>query len=870
MAKLLEVTTGVVALLAVLGIVSVVFNALTWVKLNENKDGPTPAPKMWNMGESEHSPVLTNSIVLEKEEPAAKLKKTPDMAVEQQIPRQSSVMKLRNVKNALYTPVEPVTSVLPPLRVNDSRYCPSYGEPDQKYAYKEAASYILSGLDQTVDPCEDFYAFTCNTYLKNHNATEIGVNRIGTYKDAQDDVNAEIVDALEAVNVPDAKWSETERLVKATLFTCVHHIRARNPIDNSRDVLIEMRELFGGIPFLNHTLKKDIDFFDITGKFEQNHAMGSLLGAMVSVDFEDVKKHSLFISQPYLPMARDFYVFGQHTKMVENRVNLINSVLKSFAEAVLDDPSPYLDLILRSAKDVVKLEMQIATASWPESELRNFAQQHNPRTLDQLKKAYPAIKWDSYFKALLSSVPNVDISRQNIIVTQPSYFGWLNALFSGGADENTIANYLLVHLIFEEADFLGGALKKMVQKSDYAPYALRRGKGVTRIGQQLVRSYDDSVEDANIQCLNSMITYMPFGPGYVYVKSRKNRDKVVQDIERQTELVFKNFVNMIGNLNWMTDASLERAMEKADKMVKNYGWPKDLFGDFRDSSKIDAYHKKDYGRIIDLYKQNITHNYYHIRRTMIKGYSNHESLRLPTEEPKRDHFLMSPAMVNAWYIPERNSITFPYAFWNPPYYSYEYPQAYNYAGQGGTAGHELVHGFDDQGVQFDADGRLSGCSWIECGWLEEKSKNGFGDMAQCVVTQYSTQCCPQTGGPPHCANGAMPQGENIADLGGQLAAYLAYREYITKELGEEEKRLPGLEQYTPNQIFWITYGFSWCMSQTDSSLIRQLLTDVHSPGSCRVNQVMQDIPEFARDFGCTMGQNMYPEPEQRCPVWVAE
>ncbi|KIH50844.1 peptidase family M13 [Ancylostoma duodenale] len=139
-----------------------------------------------------------------------------------------------------------------------------------------------------------------------------------------------------------------------------------------------------------------------------------------------------------------------------------------------------------------------------------------------------------------------------------------------------------------------------------------------------------------------------------------------------------------------------------------------------------------------------------------------------------------------------------------------------------------------------------------------------------LFTCFSTQCCPQTGGTTHCANGATTQGENIADLGGQLAAYRAYREYITKEKGEEEKRLPGLEQYTPNQIFWITYGYSWCMSQTDSSLIRQLLTDVHSPGSCRVNQVMQDIPEFAHDFGCTMGQKMYPEPEQRCPVWVAE
>ncbi|KAL6722840.1 hypothetical protein Aduo_017924 [Ancylostoma duodenale] len=863
MAKLLEVTTGLVVLLGVLGVVSVVFNVLTWVKLNENKDGSSPAPKIWNTGE--------HTLALKKEELAAKLKETPHEELDEQTVRQSSVMKLRNIKNALFTPVEPVASVLPSLRVNDSRYCPSYGEPDKKYAYQEAASYLLSGLDQTVDPCEDFYAFTCNTYLRNHNATEIGVNRIGTYKDAQDDVDAEIVEALEAVNVNDAaKWSETERLVKATLFTCVHHTRAKNPIDNSKNVLIEMRDLFGGIPFLNHTLKKDIDFFDIMGKFEQNHAMGTLLGAMVSVDFKNVKKHSLFISQPYLPMARDFYVFSQHTKMVQKRVTLINSVLKAFAEAVLDDPSPYLDLMAKSARDVVKLEMQIAMASWPESELRNYAQQHNPRTLNQLKLAYPAIKWDSYFNALLSSVQGVDMNRQNIILTQPSYFGWLNALFNGGADDNTIANYLLVHLIFEEADFLGGALKKMVQKSDYVQYALRRGKGVTRVGQQLIRSYDDTVEDANIQCLNSMMTYMPFGPGYVYVKSRKNRDDVVKDIEHQTELVFKNFVNMIGNLNWMTDASLELAMEKANTMVKNYGWPKDLFGNFRDSSKIDAYHKKDYGNIINLYKENITHNYYYIRRTMIKGYSNHESLRLLNEEPKRDHFLMSPAMVNAWYIPERNSITFPYAFWNPPYYSYDYPQAYKYAGQGGTAGHELVHGFDDQGVQFAADGSLSNCTWIECGWLEEKSKKGFSDMAQCVVTQYSTQCCPQTGGTTHCANGATTQGENIADLGGQLAAYRAYREYITKEKGEEEKRLPGLEQYTPNQIFWITYGYSWCMSQTDSSLIRQLLTDVHSPGSCRVNQVMQDIPEFAHDFGCTMGQKMYPEPEQRCPVWVAE
>lgn len=192
----------------------------------------------------------------------------------------------------------------------------------------------------------------------------------------------------------------------------------------------------------------------------------------------------------------------------------------------------------------------------------------------------------------------------------------------------------------------------------------------------------------------------------------------------------------------------------------------------------------------------------------------------------RDNFLQSPAMVNAWYQPERNSITFPYAAWNPPYYNFDYPQAYNFAGQGGTGGHELTHGYDDEGVQFGFNGELTDCAWNKCGWMDTQSSAGFIDMAQCVVTQFSTQCCPEKTGNVHCANGATTQGENIADLGGQQAAYRAYRQYIaTKNNGVEEDRLPGLESYTPNQIFWITYGYSWCMKQTDANLVHQVSPD---------------------------------------------
>ncbi|KHJ99691.1 hypothetical protein OESDEN_00298 [Oesophagostomum dentatum] len=154
---------------------------------------------------------------------------------------------------------------------------------------------------------------------------------------------------------------------------------------------------------------------------------------------------------------------------------------------------------------------------------------------------------------------------------------------------------------------------------------------------------------------------------------------------------------MISGLKSTTERTKTHAKEKAKGMVKNYGWPRELFGNLESGASIDPYHRPDYAGILTLFQQNGTHNYYRIRNTMIKGYSNRESLRLLTEPPKRYNFMMSPALVNAWYIPERNSITFPYASFNPPFYNLKHPQAYNFAGQHTIAGHEIVHGFDDEG-----------------------------------------------------------------------------------------------------------------------------------------------------------------------------
>lgn len=168
-------------------------------------------------------------------------------------------------------------------------------------------------------------------------------------------------------------------------------------------------------------------------------------------------------------------------------------------------------------------------------------------------------------------------------------------------------------------------------------------------------------------------------------------------------------------------------------------------------------------------------------------------------------------------------------------------------------GHELSHGFDDQGIQFDWNGTLNT-------WMTPHAEAGFDQMAQCVVDQYSHFCYPEL---QTCINGITTQGENIGDNGGIKAAYRAYQAYVASH--GAEKPLPGLEQFTMNQIFFLAYGQVWCGEYSEDTLLRQLLTDPHSPGKDRVIGAIQNFPKFGEAYGCKKGDPMYPV--NACDVW---
>ncbi|GMR32607.1 hypothetical protein PMAYCL1PPCAC_02802, partial [Pristionchus mayeri] len=527
---------------------------------------------------------------------------------------------------------------------------------------------------------------------------------------------------------------------------------------------------------------------------------------------------------------------------------------------------------------VVNFEIQIALASWDDEEMRNVKQQYNPFTIKNIRSFFKSLPIDNYILALTDG-QRPDPFNNRIIIGQPSYFTWLDSLLDSNAVSNDqLTNYLATLFLIDSADYhyLGsfGRSKRREAAGRGAPLrgldvrrpsGIRKGRGFRKLSYKPTSCVlADTPASIRNYCVEMLLVYLPYAPGYIYVKElRDDKREVQEDVRNMTKRIVDSLSDMINSLDWMDDDGKDAAHEKSRQLLQNIGWP-DWFEPFDGSSDdvVNEYHV-DYMDIIG------ATTYWQASRVMKGGLETREFWKMLTQpaEEIRSNFLQSPAMVNAWYQPERNSITFPLANMAPPYYSLNYPQAYNYAGQGGTAGHELTHGYDDEGVQFGPTGELADCEFTHCSILDDDSRQGFSDMAQCVVQQFNLQCCPVKTGNVRCANGANTQGENIADIGGQQAAYRAYLSYV-QERGDPEDLLPGLEDLTPNQVFWLSYGFSWCSKKSEKSLVSQLETDPHAPSICRVNQVFQDIPQFGRDFGCKRGSVLYPQDDDRCKVWV--
>lgn len=455
------------------------------------------------------------------------------------------------------------------------------------------------------------------------------------------------------------------------------------------------------------------------------------------------------------------------------------------------------------AKAVLAIETALARASLDRTARRNPRLLHNRMTTEQLAALAPAFDFQQYFRD--RHAPGFD----SLNVSVPDFFKSLGTLFASTSLDD-LKSYLTWHYVNNYAT----ELSKPFVEADFDFYQryLNGAKELQPRWKRCVQLTDRSLGDA-------------VGQKYVE-KAFPGQSK-----ERTRELVAiieKEMAADIDSLTWMSDATKQQALAKLKGVTNKIGYPEKW---------------KDYSTVS--INDNLVADVRNTREFEVER--NIGKIGKPVD---RAEFGMTPPTVNAYYNPLENNINFPAGILQPPFYRAGADMAVNFGGIGAVIGHELTHGFDDQGRQFDADGNLRD-------WWTPKDAEEFKKRADCIANEYSG-FSPVEG---VNLNGRLTLGENGADNAGIRLALMALLGGIEDGSIKKEK----LDGYTPQQRFFLGYAQIWCQNERPEAVKNQVRTDPHSPGEFRVDGVVQNMPEFSTAFGCSEGQPMVSA--NACRVW---
>jgi endothelin-converting enzyme/putative endopeptidase len=514
-------------------------------------------------------------------------------------------------------------------------------------------------------------------------------------------------------------------------------------------------------------------------------------------DFRDADQVIAEADQGGLGMPdRDYYV-KEDPKSVDLRKAYVAHVQKMF-ELLGDQPG----IAAAEAQTVMRIETALAKGSMTRVERREPKNLDHKMTAGELEKISPDFQWQVYFtKVGLPSLASLN-------VVAPGFFKAMNEELN----KESLADwkvYLRWHLVHADAPFLSSALLN----ENFAFY------GKTLRGQQQLqprwKRCTENVDDDLGEALGQVYVEKYFSP-----QAKQEALKMVKEIEAAMQ-------QDINSLPWMSAVTKQQALIKLQGMANKIGYP----DKWRDYSKLEIVRGDELGNVERARR-------FEFERLLAK-------IGKPVD---RGEWGMTPPTVNAYYDPQMNDINFPAGVLQPPAFDPNSDAAPNYGDTGGTIGHELTHGFDDEGRQFDAHGNLR--DW----WTAEDGKE-FVKRASCISDQYSTYTIIDD----IKINGKLTLGEDTADLGGLILAYMAWKE------DTKGQNLQPLDDLTPDQRFFVGYGQSWCGETRDETKRLRATVDPHSPEKYRTNGVVSNMPEFQEAFHCKAGSPMVNQ--NRCRVW---
>jgi len=653
---------------------------------------------------------------------------------------------------------------------------------------------LLPGLDKdlidtSADPCADFFQYACGNFNKLYPIPN-DRSGYGTGAMVADYTETILHTMLDSAAAAGAKRSPNEQKIGDYYASCT----ASDVID--RDGLKPLQPELSRIAALASKdelteLLAHYQLINVTAFFNFGEQQ----------DFKDSRKQIAIVDQGGLGLPeRDFY-FRTGEVAEKTRAQYVQHITNMLK--LMGEPEA---IAAADAKKIMALETALAKVSMDITSQRDPKNIYHLMPVSQLAALAPAIAWDRFLKA--TGIPPVS----ELNVTNPDFFKGMNALLVA-TDLDTIKTYLRWQLIHSTDSLV---LPKPFADEAFDFYRRKLGGQPEERARwkRCVQATDGALGEA----LGEVYVTQQFPPS-----SKQATVQMVHDIEAAMD-------QDLDTLDWMSAATKVKAKEKLHAIADKIGYP----NHWRDYSKLSIMRGDAFGNS---------------QRAV--EFENRRQLAKIGQPVDRGEWGISPATVDAYYNPSMNDINFPAGILQSPFFDPKATDAENYGHVGGIVGHELTHGFDDEGRQFGANGNLS--DW----WTPEDAKK-FEEKADCEVKEYGSFVAVDD----VKVNGKLTLGENTADNGGLRLAYIAFLADAKRKSIDLTAKQDG---YTPLQQFFLGHGQTWCGSTRPEQLRLQVQTDPHSPRQFRVNGVVQNITEFGQAFGCKTGQPMMPA--NACRVW---
>ncbi|XP_058947428.2 endothelin-converting enzyme homolog [Pocillopora verrucosa] len=688
----------------------------------------------------------------------------------------------------------------------------SDNEKNESIGWILAASDLLSAMNASADPCDDFYQYACGKWIKR---SSIPDSRPSWSQFGVLDQNNEIIMKRLIFDDEDsarAQYKDNEAVMKG--FDLFDSCMDEDKIEElGAEPLFDLIREYGSWNVTDGNWTEDSwNFMDNFVKIQKYLSIAPLFSMYVNADLKDSAKNIIYFNQGGISISQESYLKNS------SRDIKVRAAYKKFM----------IDLVKLLTDNPNAKALMTEIYNFEESLAKAFVAREKRQ---DIHKSYKKMKLSDFNKSAGTAIDMMDLVRrmfnetgytitgdEMVVGSDLEYFKNMSDIVKA-TSKRVIANYMMWQVVRYFSSDLDSRFRDVFQE----------------YRKSIMGTTDDDPRWQECLSISNLYLGMPFSLLYVDEtfegESKKSAEEMVHGIREV-------FLTDLENLDWMDEETKRKAKKKALAVRENIGYPEYIKNKTALALKFKGFDVKK-----DQYFKNI------VQGTKFYNLKNYANLGKPVD---KDSWAMLPSVVNAYYSPTHNKIVFPAGILQKPFYDHRFPKALNYAGIGVVVGHEITHGFDNTGRLFNLDGNLAN-------WWTNRSIAAFKNKTKCLEDQYSNYKF-------HSMNlkGDQTLGENIADNAGIKQAFQAYQNW-KKRRGRPEPNLPGMKDFTNEQIFFLGFAQIWCRKDRPSAIEQSVKFSRYSPAKFRVIGSLSNFDEFAKAYKCPTGSQM--NPEKKCAVW---